>query len=121
MSSVLVVDTSVWIAQFAGRGPDLSARLDDERVHLHEFILGELVLGTIPRGHPSAALLSKVPRVATLSHDETIEFVRLNRLEGSGIGWSDAHILASVVVSGAALWTLDKPLRSAANELGVAV
>lgn len=121
MSSVLVVDTSVWIAQFAGRGPDLGSRLDDERVHIHEFIVGELVLGTIPRGHPAAALLNKVPRVPAVSHGEALEFVRLHRLEGSGIGWADAHILASVVVAGAALWTLDKALLTAAAKLGVTV
>jgi len=37
-----------------------------------------------------------------------------------GIGFVDAHLLASAQLAGVALWTSDKALRSAANELNVA-
>lgn len=120
MSGLVVVDTSVWVAQFAGKGPDVTAQLDNEGVRLHEFIIGELVLGAVRRRHPIAAALLKVFRVSTLAHDEVVEFVRLHRLEGSGIGWVDAHILASTKVAGASLWTHDKCLLAAAAKAGVA-
>ena len=42
------------------------------------------------------------------------------RLHGSGIGWVDAHLLASALVGRLRLWTTDPALATAAKELGVA-
>ena len=39
---------------------------------------------------------------------------------GLGIGFVDAHLLASAELSGAPLWTSDKKLKSAAIELKLA-
>jgi predicted nucleic acid-binding protein len=38
---------------------------------------------------------------------------------GNGIGWMDAHLLASSLLSGTPLWTADKELRSLSAVLGV--
>jgi hypothetical protein len=38
---------------------------------------------------------------------------------GRGIGWIDAHLLASAVVGGFQLWTADSSLEGAARDLGV--
>jgi predicted nucleic acid-binding protein len=38
-------------------------------------------------------------------------------LHGCGIGWVDAHLLASARLSGARLWTLDAPLSAVAASL----
>ncbi len=46
--------------------------------------------------------------------------VEKERLFGAGIGWVDAHLLASARLSGCLLWTLDKPLRKAAAALRLA-
>jgi hypothetical protein len=39
-------------------------------------------------------------------------------LAGSGIGWVDAHLLASALLSHAPLWSLDRKLASAAKLVG---
>ena len=39
---------------------------------------------------------------------------------GRGIGYIDAHLLASSRLAGAALWTRDKRLRGVATELALA-
>ena len=43
------------------------------------------------------------------THDEVMTFVDLNRLMGSGIGWIDAHLLASAKLLGrpSGHWTGD--------------
>jgi hypothetical protein len=41
----------------------------------------------------------------------------VHRLFGRGIGWIDAHLLASAMLTGASLWTLDHPLARAAAAL----
>ena len=40
-----------------------------------------------------------------------MRFIEGQRLYGQGIGWVDAHLLASTLLTGCAIWTLDKPLR----------
>ncbi len=56
-----------------------------------------------------------------MGHDETLYSIEHNRLMGKGIGYVDAHLLASVaLVAGAKLWTRDKRLVHVAGELGYA-
>ncbi len=121
MSGPVLVDTCVWVDHLGGRDDSIGPRLLRERVHVHEFILGELLLGVIPRGHPTGDQLGALPRLGSLPHDEVVQFVRIHRLEGSGIGWVDAHVLASALVFGAEVWTTDKQLRKASARVGVAV
>jgi hypothetical protein len=49
-----------------------------------------------------------------------LRFIEASRLSGRGLGFIDAHLLASAVLTRASLWTADKRLREAASELGVA-
>jgi hypothetical protein len=46
--------------------------------------------------------------------------VEARRLWGRAIQWNDARILASIVIGGVKLWTVDKKLLEIAAELGVA-
>ena len=48
-----------------------------------------------------------------------MSFLEAHRLYGKGIGWVDAHLLASTVLTRCAIWTVDKPLRRAAAALNV--
>jgi predicted nucleic acid-binding protein len=41
-------------------------------------------------------------------------------LAGKGLGWIDAHLLASARLTETPLWTFDAKLREAAEKLGVA-
>jgi hypothetical protein len=58
--------------------------------------------------------------VESVPHDEVVALVRARRLFGRGIGWIDAHLLASSLVSGAQLYTADVPLAGIARGLGIA-
>jgi len=40
-------------------------------------------------------------------------------LWGRGLGWTDIHLLASALVSRTTLWTRDRVLRRAAQELSI--
>jgi hypothetical protein len=52
-------------------------------------------------------------------HSDVVAFVRDKRLHGRGIGWIDAHHLASSLVGRLKLWTTDPPLARLARDLGV--
>jgi len=60
-----------------------------------------------------------IERVSDVSHEEVVEFVRANQLHGRGIGWIDAHLLASCLVAEVPLWTADGRLARLARELGI--
>ena len=117
--SRLLVDTSVWVEHFSGRKPEYAGYLASDRVHIHELVIGELILGTLPRGDPLVEDLHDTPRLLTRPHSEVDALVQEFRLEGSGLNWPDVHILASARAEGADLWTLDRALVRAATRLGV--
>lgn len=118
----VLVDTSVWIRFLANRGryaQELDRLLEQNDVVGHEFVYGELLLGD--RGG-RAKLLSaylQMYQASLVPQGEVVAFVRARRLFGRGIGWVDAHLLASAVVGRLLLWTADSSLESAARDLGI--
>jgi predicted nucleic acid-binding protein len=66
-------------------------------------------------------MLKALPEVDLLEHEEVLSFLETRRLYGRGIGWVDAHLLASTLLTGCTLWTLDKPLRRVAAALNVSL
>jgi predicted nucleic acid-binding protein len=120
---MVLVDTSVWIRFLAGREPfagGLDELLNRDDVLAHNLVEGELLIGD--RGGRPALLASyqKLLRAPTLSHQEVLLMVKSRQLNGRGIGWTDAHLLASALVAGAPLWTADVPLSTPAAELRIA-
>ena len=117
--SLVLVDTSVWRRYLAGslavRG--LGDLLDEDAVLAHPFVLGELILGGLSAREE--ALLSHLSLAPLLAHSEVMEFVRRRRLTRRGIGWVDAHLLASGLTIPATLWSLDRKLATAADSLGI--
>jgi predicted nucleic acid-binding protein len=117
---VILVDTSVWIAHLRDGSPRLSVLLRDGLVLTHPFVIGELACGRLERRDEVLTLLGVLPAVPVADHDEVLEFVTRQRLYGRGIGWIDAHLLASARLSASSLWTLDRPLHRAALALRLA-
>jgi predicted nucleic acid-binding protein len=118
---MILVDTSVWIRFLTGRSPyaaELDRLLERDEAAGHEMVEGELLMGD-PGGRgdlmKSYGLIHRMP---TVPHAEVVSFVRAHKLHGRGIGWTDAHLLASALVAGAPLWTADKRLAGLADELG---
>jgi predicted nucleic acid-binding protein len=120
---MVLVDTSVWIRSFAGKEPFrtiMDQLLTDESVLGHELVYGELLIGD--PGARSAMLTQylRFSYASSVPHEEVVALVRARRLFGRGIGWIDAHLLASSLVSGARLYTADAPLAGVARDLAIA-
>jgi len=116
----VLADTSVWIDHWRRGNPQLAQRLENGAVLIHPFVLGEIALGQVTSRAEVLADLATLesPRVA--EHDEVLALIERSRLWGRGIGWVDAHLLASALLDRIRLWTLDAPLARVARELGVA-
>jgi len=116
----VLVDTSVWRRYFGGAANvrALGDLLDeDEAVLVHPFVVGEMVLGGL--SGREEALFARLPEAVPVPHEEVLAFVRRRRLTRQGIGWIDVHLLASALASSAALWSTDRALSTASEELAV--
>lgn len=117
---MILVDTSVWIDHLRRQNPTLAGLLEEGQVVTHPFVLGELACGPLRHRDEVLTLLRMLPAASVVEHDEVLQFVEYHRLYSRGVGWVDAHLLASARLSNAGLWTLDKPLRRAATALALA-
>ncbi len=119
---MVLVDTSVWIRFLSNRAPH-AAQLQDlllrGEVSGHDFVFGELLVGDKGGRKKLLADYVRMHQSLTVPHREVVEFVQRRRLYGRGIGWVDAHLLASAVVGCGSLWTADPRLAAAATELGI--
>ena len=116
---MILVDTSVWIEHFRVGSERLKTFLLDEQVLCHPFVVGELACGRLQKRSEILRMLKALPEAHLLETEEVLNFLESRRLYGRGIGWVDAHLLASTLLTGCVLWTLDKPLRRAAADLNV--
>lgn len=115
----MLVDTSVWIDHLRRGNAQLAARLENGEVESHPFVLGELACGVLKRRSEILSLLDSLPQVFEAEHDEVLALVESRLLSGRGLGWIDAHLLASAMLQKTTLWTLDKRLAEQAQRLGV--
>jgi hypothetical protein len=51
--------------------------------------------------------LQILPEARLASDPEVLQLVESRKLWGRGLGWIDAHLLASAILSNGRLWTLD--------------
>ena len=118
---MILVDTSVWIDFLAGRASAaaLQSLLTANRVVCHPAVRGEIALGSIARRDEVLQLLSQLQRAPVIDDDDVLAMIDAKKLQASGIGWIDAHLLASATAGGHALWTGDKRLASVADRLGI--
>lgn len=115
----MLVDTSVWVDHLARGNARLAALLEEDEVQVHPFVVGELALGRLRWREETLAHLAALPSVPAAEHHEVLGLVSDHDLAGSGVGWVDAHLLASALIGGTTIWTLDRPLAAAAARLGV--
>jgi predicted nucleic acid-binding protein len=119
----VLVDTSVWI-RFLSNRPPHAARLEEllsrDEVSGHEFVYGELLIGDTGGRRDLLEDYEQIHQAPVVPHAEVVAFVRNRRLHGRGIGWIDAHLLASALVGHLKLWTTDPRLATLARELAVA-
>ena len=118
-----MVDTSVWIRFLANRPPyavELDRLLAKEEAAAHDLVFGELLIGDSAGRTQLLNSYDLIYRVPPVGHADVATFVRSHKLHGRGIGWIDAHLLASAIVAGTALWTADEHLAKLASELGIA-
>jgi predicted nucleic acid-binding protein len=116
---LILADTSVWVDHFRRGDAHLAALLQGGRIVMHPFVVGEIACGSLKGRSKIITLLQALPGSTVAEPEEVLGFIDSHRLHGKGIGYVDAHLLASTALTnGASLWTRDKRLRIAAEALG---
>ena len=116
---MILADTSVWVDHLRRGNATLAGLLTDGQIACHPFVIGELACGTLRHRQEILEGLSSLPGLTLVDHHEALAFVDAHKLAGKGLGWVDVHLLAAALVSGAALWTLDRALAEAAGRLSL--
>ena len=115
--AMVLVDTSIWITHLHQGSRQLKKLLMDAEVMCHPFIIGELACGNLKNRNEIISLLQSLPMAPTIEFDEFLFMIDRNHLMGKGVGFVDIHLLASAQLAGVPLWTADKRLKSAADQL----
>jgi len=117
---MVLIDTSIWITHLRQGHRQLEKLLMEAEVLCHPFIIGELACGNLKNRNEIISLLQSLPMASTIDFDEFLFFIDNNQLRGKGIGFVDVHLLASAQLTEVPLWTAEKRLKSAADQLELA-
>ncbi len=116
---MILVDTSVWINHLRRSDEDLSALLEAGLVFTHPMVIGELSCGNLKNRAEVLANLKMLPVPAPARDEEVLALLERHQLFGKGMGWIDAHLLASTLITRCGLWTRDQMLAGIATGLEV--
>lgn len=114
---MILVDTSIWVDHLRKGNKSLSILLQNGHVVCHPFVVGELACGNLKNREKLLQLLNELPTAITADHSEVLELVEQQNLMGKGIGWIDAHLLTSSLLSNVLLWSRDNALINSATLL----
>ena len=117
---MVLADTSIWIEHFRRTHAGLSEWLSGGLVLMHPFVSGELACGNLKSRALVLSDLNALPSARLASNEEVLRLIDDRRLWGRGLGWIDAHLLASALLTQCQLRTLDRRLRLAAADLRLA-
>ena len=119
---MILVDTSVWVDHLRAGDAQLADLLSRGEVLVHPWVLGELALGRLANPSAVLGLLSQLPQTPVATAAEVLTVIDRHQLAGTGIGYVDAHLLASTQLApDARLWTRDRRLIAAAELVGCSV
>lgn len=112
----VLADTSVWVDYLRNKNALILDRLNLGDVVIHDYVIGEIVLGGISQA--KLAMLGQLRRCHCASHEDVMHLIAERQLAGCGLGYVDAHLLAAALIGRLQLWTLDKALQKTASECG---
>lgn len=118
---MIVVDSSIWIDHLHSEEEALGPLLLRDHALMHPHALGEIALGSIKDRQTVLARLGRLPVPSIARESYVLYLIDKHALAATGIGYTDAHLLASALLTrGGLLWTRDKRLQAQAERLGAA-
>jgi len=113
---LILVDTSVWVEHLRHGLARLAKLLQEGEVLIHPWVVGELACGHLRNRREVLEMLQGLPAAVVACDAEVLLLIERHQLMGKGIGYIDAHLLASARLSHCRLWTQDRRLAALAQE-----
>lgn len=115
-----LADTSIWVDFLRSGDAVLGTTLNQGRICIHPYIIGELALGSLNNRSEILGLLNNLPQSQSATHDEVMDMIKTRKLNSRGIGYVDCHLLASTILTpDTRLWTRDKRLLRLSQDFDV--
>lgn len=116
---MILADSSIWIEHFRSPVREIVELAEKRLLYCHLSVIGELACGNLSDRKKTLQFLKELYRAPIARNDDVLEFIEVHRLSGRGIGFIDVHLLASTSIMGGRLWTRDRRLKEAAENLGL--
>lgn len=118
----VIIDTCVWVEHVHHEVDAVRRLCDERRARVHPDVLGEVLLGCGAERALLATRLRYLDAVPRLGHAELESLIELHGIACKRIGWVDAGLLCTALVSPGqtTVLTFDKRLLREALRLGVA-
>src|SRR5438132_1128623 len=114
---MILVDTSVWVDHLNTPDPHMADLLASGAVLMHPHVLGEIALGKLRKRTQLLSNLSQLAAATVANELDVISAINTLSLDGTGIGYVDAHLLISARLNNVKLWKRDKRLFAQAARL----
>ncbi len=117
---MILVDTSIWVDHLRTSNTQLVGLLNSGKVLGHQWVTGEISLCNLSNRDEVLRLLGNLPQATVATPAEIATLIDVQRLDGLGIGYVDAQLIAATLLTpDASLWTKDKRLGSLAARLAI--
>jgi|SRR5271165_6118201 len=117
---MILADTSIWIDFLRGRASGMRNLIEAGKIVMHPFVAAELALRSIQDRRRTLATLDMLDQVNVARLNEVRRMVEAQSLYAKGIGLTDAHLVASCLITpGTRIWTRDIRLERVAQLLGI--
>lgn len=116
---MILADTAIWIAHWKRFDHTLETLVGRGQIICHPIVIGELACGQFAQRAYVLQSMRNLPQIMQAEHEEVLALIEHHKLIGVGIGYSDAHLLASCMLGDDHLWTVDQRLQGAARRLRV--
>jgi predicted nucleic acid-binding protein len=118
---MILADSVIWADHIRKFDQELAVLVDNDQILMHPHVVGEIALGSLKDRTLLIERLNRLPAAPVARDSDVLMLIEANALYSTGIGYVDAHLLASVrLLPGAVLWTRDKRLHKQAERLGIA-
>ncbi len=119
---MILVDTNIWADHIDRRDDRILRLLDGDEICTHPHVIGEIAMGNLRDFELVIRFLQNLQQANLAQDTEVISLVKKHKLSGTGIGYMDAHLIASLLLTpNTFLWTRDKRLHKVAERLGRAI
>ena len=121
--AAILVDSSAWVHHFRLRDACIDAMLARVMVRAHPDVVGELAMGRDPEAALCRDAVIGLPTAEPVDRFALLGIVDEHAMNGVGIGWVDAGLLATCMRSPEplAIYTRDRAMSRVARSVGIPV